>query len=341
MSSERINLPAAIEFRELGMDALDHLILDEVPAKQMLLANAVLGQNALLIGAPGGGKTTVSEGFHRMFSDMSSDRIATIPAMPDLRAEQLVGAEAVARTISKRNGTSSEETKVVTIEPLVRGDAQMLYADEINRTNPYALDAVLGALATNTRRLVTTAGTVKLNDLEFAIATMNPAASNQATFHLDPAVASRFAMGSVLGGDKSDRAARRDRISKIGGSGRWAPSPEKIEAFTDTAALRSLRVDAERVYIPQNLVPRYADVCINAIDAMADFGRHNLINESDGRFSDQVSRLAGALSLLGGQVVVQEADINAAVGYAITSRIGGLTRSTHGEIQDVVNQVTA
>lgn len=338
--SERINSPLAQEFHAQGMEAMNHLILDEQQAKEMLLANAILGHNALLVGAPGGGKTTASEHFYRIFSDIDEERVAVIPAMPDLKAEQLVGAEMVSSHEIKNGGHPVTEERRINIEPLVKSNVQMIYADEINRTNPYALDAVLSALATNTRRLATTAGTIPLNDLEFAIATQNPAASNQATFHLDPAVASRFSMGAVLGGDRSDAQARRERIVNIGGKNRWVPSPDKIEAFTSTVELKEMRSDAERVYIPNSLEVRYADLCIRALDSMRDFKKHARIEEADGRFADQVSRIAGALSLMGGETTVQEIDLNRAVGYAMTARLGGLTRASYSEITDVVSEVT-
>lgn len=287
--------------------------------------------NVLLVGPPGGGKSTLSRDAYRLIDGIQPDEVATVPHHSDLTPAELVGGSVSTTKETKNGNGTTTETITATIKPIIGENTKLIWLDEINRVNPFALNACLGVLETG--ELITTAGKVKLNDLQIGISTMNPSENRQGTYPMTAAIASRHAMGAILGGPAEDSNRREKRMEKIAGG--WLPSPEKIESVIDVGGLQTLREAAKGHPIPKNLMPRTIGLSKGIVAAL-DAHR---IRESDGRITSQVARIAKTLGLLRAQKQVEEGDLNDAVKYVVSARLGALARKSFEETDDIIKSV--
>lgn len=306
----------AHNFREEGLRQLDLLVLGEDESKRAALIAMVLGETALLVGPPGGGKTTLGANAYRIVDGIAENDIAEVPALADLKPTQMVGGIVSSTKETLSNGEKKTEVTSSTVEPIIGENARFIFLNEINRMNPYALNAAMEVLENGT--LTTTAGTAKLKDLEFIISTMNPFEPRSSTFPMSAAVASRHAIGAVMG-QNLDAKTRDINISKIASG--WRPQPEKIEPITDVSILHGLREEAQELVIPDNVMPRAVNLIRSTVDYLA---KNHSIVEADGRIAKQISSIAKTLALLGGQDRVTALELDTAVKYAISARIGAL-----------------
>ena len=321
----------AQEFSQAGMRELDNLIIGEERAKKMLLVASVIGEHALLVGAPGGGKSSLSGDFYRLFTDINFEQVATVPADAELSSLKLVGGEMVSDKSVVIDGETRKETTSVNVDGLIDEETRIIWTDEINRTSPYALNSLLPVL--ENRKLLTMAGTVDLPNLLMAISTMNPSESSQATFALSAAQASRHAMGAILGvNTESDRRMINKKIIFEG----WEPTPENIKPIITTDQLKAIRMWASAVVIGESVADRFVELVIKANDTLAD---ENII-ESDGRMAKQMRKAAKAFAALAGEDKVDDEAMSQAVTNSMIARLAALKRYSGKDIHDIAFSVT-
>jgi MoxR-like ATPase len=281
----------------------------------------------LLVGPPGGGKSELSGGFYRIFGDINPDEVATVPADAELSATQLVGGRM--KTTKTVEGSKPESTEV-DVEALINSDTKIIWADEINRANPYALNQLLRAF--ENRELSTTAGNVRLGKLVMAISTMNPSENSQGTFQLASAQASRHAMGAILGVNTEEQ--RKEIVSQIL-KRNWVPTPESIIPVITTAKLGEITRRARGLAVPEDVEDYMIGLSMRTNDTLASVR----IVEADGRMSKQMKDTSKGLATLRGREGVHEDDVKDAVRYTVTARLGALKRKSGQQISDLAESI--
>jgi MoxR-like ATPase len=330
MNIKNRSAEAQLYYQE-GMKQLDYLAIGEIRAKEMLLTAALIGQNALLVGEPGGGKSMLSGNFYRIFKDISKENVTQIPADPELSTKQLVGGSMSSKKVTAVEGSNPVVEEIrVDIDALVDEQTQIIWADEINRINPLAFNQLLSAYENGT--LATTAGSVAIKGLVMAISTMNPSESAQATFPITAAAASRHAMGTILGFNNPED--RKSIVSGIIKSG-WKATPEQMRSFISVQELAAIREWSDVIAIPDDIGDRLVELSINANDILRDYN----INESDGRMATQVRQIARGLATVRGGQAVDANAANDAVRSMATARIGALKKLKSVKIDEITQEI--
>lgn len=319
-----------------GFRELNGVVFDEEAAKEALLLGYVTGNNVVLVGEPGGGKTTLSSEAHRLVSDIDDDNVARVPHHSDLTPNQLIGGSVKTKKTIENGEETRHETTTTKIDPIIHKNTQLIWLDELSRVNPFAVNAVLGALENG--KITTDSGEVTLRGLELAISTMNPSETRQATFPIAAATASRHAIGAVMGGDKSDSGKRGELIDALIKG--WTPT--EIKPVINTKELHALRFGVNHgVAMPEKHMPLTKELIVGAVDALAEYGFH----EADARVAKHITTNARGLAVLRGQKEVEEREIRDAVRFTISARLGIMgvqgarQTSLHDAIENVVNEV--
>lgn len=333
MSDMLISPAEAKAFYQAGMEQFDHLLLGEQHAKLGVLASMVMGENIMLVGPPGGGKTTLAQDSFRIVEGIEEDRVAKIPPLADLTPQQLVGGHARTTKEITKDGETSSETTTTKIDAIIKPDTQVLFTNEINRVNPLALNASLEVLESGV--IYTTAGTTKVEGLEYGVATMNPAEARQGVFPITAATASRHSLGSMLGTNGIAEGTRNDRINKIMVEG-WEPRPDRMQAVVDLQSLHKMRRSFGNTPIPTNLHGKAIEIVKRTVDGLRD----HQISESDARLAKQIGKTAKVLAFLGAQERVDSQDLVQAARYIVTARLGALSRSAYDDVKGMVDTIS-
>lgn len=329
-----MSVQEANAFKLDGMEQLDKLLLGEEEAKLGVLAAMVMGENILLVGPVGGGKTTLLTDSYRLIGGLNSQDVARLPIESDLRPERLIGGNVESTKETFANGDTFTETSRVGINALIKDSTKIIVANEINRINPFALNAALEALESGV--MDTTAGTISLKGLEYVISTMNPNERRNGTFPMMTAVASRHSLGSILGVEK-DMTKRREYAEKIQDG--WVPQPAEMNSVIELHDLHELRAEVPRVPIPDDLKPKALDLTIRTVDTLKQVPKPPIV-EADGRITKQIAKTAKTLAHLGAQKSVAEKDLLQAVRYVVTARLGALSVNASEEVENVFNAIT-
>ncbi len=307
----------AQEIRDQSIEQFGHLLLDEKEAKLAMVTGMVMGENIMLYGLPGGGKTTLGRDAYRVIEGVTLDDVATIPIESDLTPERLIGGTA---SITKSTTLPGETVPVVentssVIEPIIGKNSKVVFANEINRISPYAINASLEAL--ETRVIDTSAGTVSLAGLEYVVSTMNPLDTRSGTFPITGATASRHAIGIDLGNNISDES-----LDKIENSS-WTPRPDLIVPVVDLADLHAAREGIAHLATPDNLKPYSRALARGILEGLAS---ERIASEALPRLHKQLGKTAKTLALLGGQEVAGQENFDQAAKFVVAARVGALAR---------------
>jgi len=178
MSSDRINeyLIQFSQTRTLMLDQLRRIIVGQSDVIEQILAAVFTRGHCLLIGVPGLAKTLMVSSISQIL-DVSFKRIQFTP---DLMPSDITGT-----TILDESETGRREFRYVK-GPIF---ANILLADEINRTPPKTQAALLQAM--QEREVTAGQETHKLPDPFFVIATQNPI-EQEGTYPLPEAQLDRF-----------------------------------------------------------------------------------------------------------------------------------------------------
>lgn len=217
-------LAAAEQVRELGRRILEEcgkVIVGQQEVLELLLI-ALLGQgHALLVGVPGLAKTLMI----RTLADCMNMSFSRIQFTPDLMPSDITGTE-----ILQEDRSTGQR-----VFRFVRGPifAQVVLADEINRTPPKTQAALLEAMQ---ERQVTVAGERhRLPEPFFVLATQNPI-EQEGTYPLPEAQLDRFMFTIVV-----DYPEEEDEFRVIAATtGGSAPRVERIAGSEQIGWMQSL-----------------------------------------------------------------------------------------------------
>lgn len=319
-------LAHAQDFHYGGMEQLDHLAIGEREAKLAILTAMVMGSNVVLVGEPGGAKSTLARSAYRIIDDIEDKNISHIPPLADLSGTRVVGGS---NSTTRRIGEVTETTETH-IDPILHPNTQVIYADEINRAAPHAINAYLEAL--EDRKVTSTSGVVNLDKVVYSVATMNPAENKQGVFPVAAATASRHAFGAELG--KNEDEADDTAYGIFSG---FSPRPELMETVTELAGLKAIRERAlHHTAFPDNVKSYGVDAVRQAANVLRD---HQIREVRAGRMVVQVRDIAKTLAVLGGKEAVHEDDVRKAVVYMATGRLGMLGAKRGMELSQVIEEI--
>jgi MoxR-like ATPase len=319
------------DFGTNGSAELGNLIIGEEPAKRALLVSALLRQNVLLSGHPGGGKSELSGNFYRLVKDVSPAEVAMVPSDAELSSSRLVGGQMSSTKKITRNGYTDVETSTVDIDALIDEKTVFILADEITRVNPYALNQLLRAFENG--ELSTTAGIVKLIKFVMAISTKNPSENSQGTFALSAAQASRHSRGAILGFNTDEK--RREIVDDIVYLN-WKPTPERMKPVVNLEELILLGDWVMNgITISRSHADRLVDLIILSNDTLCEHG----IEEADGRMASQITAGAKGYSGIDGEAAVTEKSINESVISTVVARLAALKRKNSKEIYEIADSI--
>src|SRR5690606_17681760 len=110
----------AQDFHKQGMEQLDHLLIGEDEAKLGMLVAMASGLNIVLVGHPGGGKTTLGRDAHYIIDGVESSDVVTIPVQADLQPQQMIDGIVTSAKEVKRGDEKSIETTKTAIKGIMK-----------------------------------------------------------------------------------------------------------------------------------------------------------------------------------------------------------------------------
>ena len=218
---------------------LHQVVVGQDQAIDRLLACALTGSHALLVGVPGLAKTLMVKALASAFRW----KFARIQFTPDLMPSDITGYELLGR-----EGQTDAPRMVFRPGPVF---ANLVLADEINRAAPKTQSALLEAMA---ERHVTVAGqTYPLEEPFLVVATQNPI-EQEGTYPLPEAQLDRFLMEIHI--DYPTPAQEEEIVLKTTGGQPRLPEP----AF-DRETFLKLRELVWAVPVPQSVAAYAVTLC--------------------------------------------------------------------------------
>lgn len=314
-------------FRNDAMHQLDNLILGEEQAKLALLAAMASGSNVALVGEPGGGKTTLGMQSHRLVDEFADDldALAVIPPLADLTPQQLVGGTPKTTKTTEVNGQSTTETTHMHIDPILKPTTRVIFGNEINRVNPFAVNAMLDALEEGV--VTNKDGQMEL-DLAWTVATMNPAENIKDVFPMSAASASRHAIGAVMG--NGGQSATPAQLAEFAYTRRNQARREFLDPVIDIKTLQGIGrlADSQAVLSSDSLVKEAAQRSLKVQEVLGSQG----VVESIPRIAKHLGRLSRVLTVLSGEDRESKESLDQATRFVISARLGILgTRYAQGQ----------
>src|SRR4051795_7810663 len=298
---ERKTVEQLREARERILKELSKVMVGQQEVVEQLLFGLFSGGHVLITGAPGLAKTllvrSIAQIFHLKFQ--------RIQFTPDLMPADITGTEILEETGGGKRGMQFVKGPIF---------ANVLLADEINRTPPKTQAALLEAMQEHQ----VTAGGVRypLEEPFFVLATQNPI-EMEGTYPLPEAQLDRFMFNVVI-----DYLPEQDEVEVVKRT--TSGKPAKIEPlFTGEDVLRFHEV-VRRVPIAEDVV-RYA-VRLASASRPGQEGAPDFINQwvswGAGLRAAQFLVLGGkARALLAGRAHVNTDDVRALVHSTFRHRI--------------------
>ncbi len=280
---------------------LSKVIIGQKDVVEQLLISLLSGGHCLITGAPGLAKTLLVNSIAKLF-DLNFNRIQFTP---DLMPADITGTE-----VLEEDGAGHREMRFIP-GPIF---ANVLLADEINRTPPKTQSALLEAMQ---EHQVTAAGRVHtLQEPFFVLATQNPI-EMEGTYPLPEAQLDRFMFNVLI-----DYLPEDDEVAVVQQT--TSKRREKIRSLFAGSVVSELNQVVHRVPIAEEVV-RYA-VRIAAASRPNQPGSPDFINElvswGAGLRAGQNMVLGGkARALVDGRPYVATTDIQALAKPVLRHRI--------------------
>lgn len=282
-------------------DELSKVIIGQKDVVEQLLISLLSGGHCLITGAPGLAKTLLVNSIAQLF-DLNFNRIQFTP---DLMPADITGTEVL------DEDESGHRSMRFIPGPIF---ANVLLADEINRTPPKTQSALLEAMQ---EHQVTAAGRVhKLQEPFFVLATQNPI-EMEGTYPLPEAQLDRFMFNVLI-----DYLPEDDEVAVVQQT--TSRRREKLQSLFDANVIGDLNQVVQRVPIAEEVV-RYA-VRLASASRPGQKNTPAFVNEmvswGAGLRAGQNLVLGGkARALLDGRPYVSTADIQALAKPVLRHRI--------------------
>lgn len=336
------NTGDVINFYNDSVAQLGNAVYGEPYAKDVAIASIVSRKPLILSGIPGFGKSTLSEVMPSLVAGTTDREVALISGQHDLTGNQLIGGEigSTKKYTDLKTNEERQEYVGTLIDGIIQQYTRFVRLEEANGTNPYAIRTLLPVLENH--RIENSSGELEMPDLLSVVATMNPTESGQSTFDISDAMASRFALGAVMGvlgseeeyikWDQGVRAIIRKREAQADGELR----PQDMVAATATMT----GLSALRGYVRGTGIDGKTDGKISQISFKLNNKFDELHIPKDGRIGQQVESNAKTLGGLRNENhCVGEADLRDASRAVLLGRLGALVRTDHLPIEEIVNSV--
>ena len=302
-----------IEFHSKGIAALDNIAYGERPMKDAVLTAVVAGiEPVLLAGTPGGAKSLVIMNIHRLIEGIKEENIAVLPPDASLQPIEMVGGRIQTTKEFKGKDTEYSETVSSEVEGLIKSTTQVILADEATRINPYTLNSMLAAAAE--KELKTKSGVVPLSDLLLMATSLNPAESQQATFRLTNAMASRHTVGAIVGENVSDVEALKMANDIF-------PNPELVKPIATIEELLQMRRDLGSILLSETVGMRLVKVARASNEVLSAAPLR--FNEGGRKFR-QLGRVTRIQALFDG-IIPSDKHVDKALGMYVAARLGALS----------------
>lgn len=289
------------KFRSKIDAELSRVIIGQKPVVQQLLISLLSGGNCLLTGAPGLAKTLLVKTIAQLFAL----RFNRIQFTPDLMPADITGTE-----VLEEDGNGARTMRFIP-GPIF---ANVLLADEINRTPPKTQSALLEAMQ---EHQVTAAGRrYPLDEPFFVLATQNPI-EMEGTYPLPEAQLDRFMFNVMI-----EYLSEDDETKVVTQTTSERPAP--VQPLFNGQTLLEFHEVVRRVPIAEE-VARYA-VRLAAASRPGQPGAPDFINEyvswGAGLRAGQFLVLGGkAQALLDGRTFVSTRDLQAIAKPVLRHRI--------------------
>ncbi|RLS30042.1 MAG: AAA family ATPase [Planctomycetota bacterium] len=280
---------------------LSRVIIGQKDVVRQLLISLLAGGNCLITGAPGLAKTLLVKSIAQLF-DLKFNRIQFTP---DLMPADITGTE-----VLEEDGAGNRNMRFIP-GPIF---ANVLLADEINRTPPKTQSALLEAMQ---EHQVTAAGRrYPLEEPFFVLATQNPI-EMEGTYPLPEAQLDRFMFNVMI-----DYLPEDDEVAVVQQT--TSRSFQPIQSLFSGETIREFHQVVQRVPVADDVV-RYA-VRLAAASRPGQKGTPEFINElvswGAGLRAAQYLVLGGkAQALLDGRTYVSSKDIQALAKPVMRHRI--------------------
>lgn len=332
------------EFYQRMHGEFDKAIYGETSAKDAAITSIVMGLPVLYSGLPAGGKSTISEMMSQTVKNVQDENVALISGQYDLTGNQIIGGEVISnKEIVSEDGKITKEGMRTIINGIVKARTMFLRLEEMNGINPNALRSLLSVM--ENKRIENASGEIALPDMISVIGTMNPTETSQATFTISDAMASRFAIGAVMGvrGTREERKEKLNGIRQIseqlknedGTSIRARDVVEPVIEKSDLPIVRNYVMNTEA---DASTLDKVDDMAIDTVDALEQM---NIIHETDNRVSKQIEMNAKVLGgLRNPDHKVHEKDLHDAVRTVVVARAGALQNITTINLEGTVQDIT-
>lgn len=250
--------------RTEGIANLEHVALGEERAKEALYVGLLMRRAIGLFGAPGGSKTNLAKYFPLTIDGIDLNNIAELPPHSAATALQYVGGEtSYDKVILGPNREPLERSQTSsTANAIVKPNSQGLWGDELPRQNQEAVNGLLPVLEEGV--LKTTAGTVELPKLEYAIFGSNPSERRHVSQPLAVAMAARIAVGALLGLRTGQEY--KNNMEKLASEEGWAFKPWLVSPVINLKDLHVLQGFTQS----RKLQPRVAELVAHGTDRLLD-----------------------------------------------------------------------
>lgn len=314
---------------------LDMALYGEDYAKDIAIA-AVASQNpAGFFGLAGGGKSTLTRSIAKAIGlDYYSDDVAFVPGQHDLTATRVVGGT-LKRTKKAGSGEAVEEFEEV--KGIFQPTTVLAHFEEITGTNPYALRASMSVF--ESKQLETNAGVTDIPNLLTALASGNPSRREDGTFLLPDPVASRIAMGAIMGIKPSTLEARIAHNRKVKET-KQRGGEKNVQPVTNPEQLRAIGRYLAGVAVDSAAADKLDLITVGVADMLKEEFR---VSETDNRISLQLDINARALAgLRNADYAVREEDIFDATRSVIAARMGTKPHKEEDldRVEDLVKTIT-
>lgn len=273
-------------------DSLSRVIVGQHEVIEQLLVTILAGGHALLTGVPGLGKTLLVKSVARLFS-LSFKRIQFTP---DLMPADIFGTE-----VMEENQASGSRSFRFIRGPVF---ANLVLADEINRTPPKTQAALLEAMGEGH---VTAGGnTYKLDEPFFVLATQNPI-ELEGTYPLPEAQLDRFLVNILM-----DYLSVEDETRMVKET--TASDVAELTPLLDGPGIVAMQRLVREVPAPDNVINYAVRICAatRPTGKYAPTVVHEMVQWGAGSRASQAMILAGkARALMDGRRNVACEDVKA------------------------------